>query len=45
MTDTDIAAIKMTLEINKQLLRETPELYDIIERCVREYLATKGITL
>ncbi len=45
MTDTDIAAIKLTLEITKQLLRETPALYEVIEQRVKEYLATKNITL
>lgn len=45
MTDTEIAAIKLTLEISKELLRETPALYDIIEQRVKEYLSGKGVTL
>lgn len=45
MTDTEIAAIKLTLEITKHLLRETPALYEVIEQRVKEYLATKDVTL
>lgn len=45
MTDTEIAAVRLVLEISKQLLRETPALYEVIEQRVREYLHTKGVTL
>lgn len=45
MTETEIAAVKLALEVARQLLRETPALYEVIEQRVREYLATKDATL
>ena len=45
MTETEIAAVKLALEVARQLLRETPALYVVIEQRVREYLATKDVTL
>lgn len=45
MTETEIAAVRLTLELARQLLRETPALYEVIEQRVREYLATKEVTL
>lgn len=45
MTETEIAAVKLALEITRQLLRDTPALYEVIEQRVREYLATKDVIL
>ena len=45
MTDTEIQAVKLALEVARQLLRDTPALYEVIEMRVKEYLETKGITL
>ena len=45
MTDTELAATRLALAVTRQLLRETPALYEVIEQRVKEYLATKDITL
>jgi hypothetical protein len=46
MNDTQLAAIRLTLEVSKQVLRETPALYALIEQTVRSYLKeTYGVEL
>lgn len=46
MTETQLAALRLALEINEQLLRETPALYKVIEEAVRAYVKeTWGLDL
>ncbi len=45
MTTTEIEAIRLALEVSKQLLIDTPDIYAAIEAKVKEMLSARGVSL